>query len=103
MAEQDFVLMIDRAWDDRAALQPSPDLRQAVDHVLGELDAGHLRVAEKIDGVWHTHQWLKKAVLLSFRLHEAELVLGTPGRGNWFDKVPGKFVGWDERRFREAD
>jgi 2,3,4,5-tetrahydropyridine-2,6-dicarboxylate N-succinyltransferase len=64
-----------------------------VAHVLGELDAGTLRVAEKIDGEWTTHQWIKKAVLLSFRLEDNVLMDGGPMR--YFDKVPTKFANYD--------
>ena len=92
---------IDTAWDDRAALSPASapaDVRDAVAHVIGELDAGRLRVAEKIDGAWTTHQWIKKAVLLSFRLHDnAEIRAGELG---FFDKVPTKFGGMSADQMR---
>jgi 2,3,4,5-tetrahydropyridine-2-carboxylate N-succinyltransferase len=67
-----------------------------VAHVLGELDAGTLRVAEKIDGDWTTHQWIKKAVLLSFRLEDNVLMDGGPMR--YFDKVPTKFANYDTQQ-----
>jgi len=96
---------IDRAWETRDALSPATRrvVRDAVDAVLGELDSGRLRVAEKFQDEWHTHQWLKKAVLLSFRVNDMTLVPGGPG-GNapWWDKVPSKFAGWDETRFLAA-
>ena len=71
------------------------------------LDSGRARVAEKIDGAegpasWKVNQWLKKAVLLSFRLNDNAIVEGGPGGATWFDKVPSKFAGWGENRFREA-
>jgi 2,3,4,5-tetrahydropyridine-2-carboxylate N-succinyltransferase len=104
MSLQSLITTIDKAWDDRAELSPATkgDVRDAVDQALAELDAGRLRVAEKINGAWLTHQWLKKAVLLSFRLNDNALVQGAVGRGGWWDKVPSKFVGWDSARFIEA-
>ncbi len=70
--------------------------RDAVEAVLDGLDNGALRVAEKIDGEWKVHQWLKKAVLLSFRLNDMKLISGAPGGAVWWDKVDSKFLGWDE-------
>ena len=92
---------IESAWDRRTELSPSSasiEIREAVDHVLAELDTGHLRVAEKIDDQWVTHQWLKKAVLLSFRLHDN--VPMHAGDLGFFDKVPSKFAGWTAEQFR---
>lgn len=99
---------IEAAWDVRDTLSPSSggDVRRAVDEALDGLDSGKLRVAEKIGGSWHVHQWLKKAVLLSFRMNDSALIPGGPAdvsRGApWFDKVRSKFEGWDEARFRAA-
>jgi 2,3,4,5-tetrahydropyridine-2,6-dicarboxylate N-succinyltransferase len=96
--------IIDAAWDARADLSSATtgDVRDAVAAALDALDNGTLRVAEP-DGAggWRVNQWLKKAVLLSFRLNDNALVEG-PGGANWFDKVPSKFTGWGENRFREA-
>jgi 2,3,4,5-tetrahydropyridine-2-carboxylate N-succinyltransferase len=92
---------IEQAWEDRTninAANASASLKEAVNHVLAELDAGRLRVAEKIDGAWATHQWIKKAVLLSFRL-EDNRVIGE-GEVKYFDKVPLKFADYDEAKFR---
>ena len=94
---------IDTAWEDRAniTLATAPAaLKEAVNHVLAELDAGSLRVAEKIDGEWVTHQWIKKAVLLSFRL-EDNRVMGDEAV-KYFDKVPSKFADYDDAAFRAA-
>ena len=66
------------------------------------LDAGHARVAEKRDGEWIVHQWLKKAVLLSFRLNPMEAISGGPGGAHWWDKVPSKFAGWGDKEFADA-
>ncbi|MBI5861279.1 MAG: 2,3,4,5-tetrahydropyridine-2,6-dicarboxylate N-succinyltransferase [Rhodocyclales bacterium] len=95
--------IIDQAWEDRASLKPGTAparIGDAVAHVLGELDAGRLRVAEKIDGQWHTHQWLKKAVLLSFRLEDNVLLDAGPMR--YFDKVPTKFAHYDTHTFEKG-
>ena len=94
---------IDSAWDARDTLNPGTTgaVRDAVNAALMQLDSGDRRVAEKIDGLWTVNQWLKKAVLLSFRLND-NMVIPGPGGTNWFDKVPSKFEGWGENRFREA-
>ncbi|HHB82688.1 MAG TPA: 2,3,4,5-tetrahydropyridine-2,6-dicarboxylate N-succinyltransferase, partial [Devosia sp.] len=79
------------------------DVRDAVDAALNLLDSGEARVAQKgADGNWVVNQWLKKAVLLSFRLNDMEMIEGGPGGSHWWDKVPSKFNGWSENRFREA-
>jgi 2,3,4,5-tetrahydropyridine-2-carboxylate N-succinyltransferase len=81
----------------------SGELRAAVEEALNGLDSGRWRVAEKTaDGTWRVNTWLKKAVLLSFRLHEMEPIPGGPGHATWWDKVPSKFEGWDEVRWQEA-
>ncbi|HWA31825.1 MAG TPA: 2,3,4,5-tetrahydropyridine-2,6-dicarboxylate N-succinyltransferase [Rhizomicrobium sp.] len=77
-------------------------VREAVDAALDALDSGKARVAEKFQDEWHVHQWLKKAVLLSFRLNDMKPIEGAPGGAAWWDKVDSKFVGWTEARFREA-
>jgi 2,3,4,5-tetrahydropyridine-2,6-dicarboxylate N-succinyltransferase len=98
---------IDAAWEVRTDLSPSraaADIRDAVRHVIDELDAGRLRVAEKVDGAWVTHQWLKKAVLLSFRLSDnAPIGLAGPQAPfRFYDKVPTKFATYDEAAFVQA-
>jgi 2,3,4,5-tetrahydropyridine-2,6-dicarboxylate N-succinyltransferase len=98
---------IDVAWEARTDLSPSraaADIRDAVRHVIDELDAGRLRVAEKVDGAWVTHQWLKKAVLLSFRLSDnAPIGLAGPQAPfRFYDKVPTKFATYDEAAFVQA-
>jgi 2,3,4,5-tetrahydropyridine-2-carboxylate N-succinyltransferase len=102
----DLASVIDAAWEDRAAIGISTtgEIRDAVDAALDALDGGRLRVAEKAaDGDWVVHQWLKKAVLLSFRLNDMAPIAGGPGdNAPWFDKVPSKFEGWDDARFRAA-
>ena len=96
---------IDAAWERRSEISPTTggETRDAVQHALNGLDSGELRVAEQRDGAWHVNQWLKKAVLLSFRLNDMAAIPGGPG-GNapWWDKVPSKFDGWGENRFRAA-
>jgi 2,3,4,5-tetrahydropyridine-2-carboxylate N-succinyltransferase len=100
---------IDAAWERRAELSPGaapPAVRDAVEHAIAELDAGRARVAEKIDGQWITRQWLKKAVLLSFRLRDNRIVAspiaptpGGPRLPQYFDKVPTKFEDYTEADF----
>ena len=92
------------AWEARTEvnLTTKGAVRDAVESALELLDSGKARVAEKAaDGSWTVNQWLKKAVLLSFRLNDNTVIPG-PGGTNWFDKVPSKFEGWGENRFREA-
>jgi len=78
------------------------EVREAVDYALSLLDEGKVRVAEKIDGDWVVHQWLKKAVLLSFRLNPMSAISGGPGGSTWWDKVPSKFDGWGADEFTKA-
>ncbi|TVR82141.1 MAG: 2,3,4,5-tetrahydropyridine-2,6-dicarboxylate N-succinyltransferase [Rhodospirillales bacterium] len=95
---------INAAWEQRDTANPSTGdpVRGAVDQALSLLDCGKVRVAEPADGGWRVNQWLKKAVLLSFRLNDMAVIDGGPGGSKWFDKVPSKFAGWDEARFRAA-
>jgi 2,3,4,5-tetrahydropyridine-2-carboxylate N-succinyltransferase len=91
---------IDKAWEGRTQIGPasaSKALRAAVEDVIAALDSGKLRVAEKKNGEWLTHQWVKKAVLLSFRLEDNRLLPGAST--NYYDKVPGKFAGYDAQAF----
>tara|TARA_Y100000031_G_C8247117_1_gene398654 strand:+ start:2926 stop:3783 length:858 start_codon:yes stop_codon:yes gene_type:complete len=103
-AYMDLETAIEKAWDGRDALTPNTtgEQRDAVEQALSMLDSGQLRVAEKIDGSWHVHQWAKKAVLLSFRLNDMAPITGGPDGSSWYDKVPSKFDGWDEAKFKEA-
>jgi len=94
---------IEQAWERRADLSPRSapaEFRQAVDQAIAKLNDGSLRVAEKIDGQWVTHQWLKKAVLLSFRLEDNVPVSG--GDLRFYDKVPTKFANWSADDFASA-
>ena len=95
---------IDAAWEtrDRVSAETTGAVRHAVETALALLDGGELRVAEKIGADWVTHQWLKKAVLLSFRLNDAAVIPGGPGGSGWYDKVAPKFAGWDQARFQAA-
>ncbi|QEX20594.1 2,3,4,5-tetrahydropyridine-2,6-dicarboxylate N-succinyltransferase [Hypericibacter adhaerens] len=100
---------IEAAWQRRETLNPATagETREVIEATLDRLDGGQLRVAEKMDGVWVTHQWLKKAVLLSFRISDSAPIPGGgdfPGYGPavWYDKVPSKFAGWGENRFKSA-
>jgi 2,3,4,5-tetrahydropyridine-2-carboxylate N-succinyltransferase len=121
---QSLQSIIEAGWERREALQPTSagwdELRKAVESVIAALDDGALRIAEPVpiavgpiavgpiavggEGTsqWQVHQWLKKAVLMYFRLNDMALMPGGPGGASWFDKVPSKFQGWDEARFRRA-
>jgi 2,3,4,5-tetrahydropyridine-2-carboxylate N-succinyltransferase len=100
----DLAHIIDEAWEERDSLSASTrgPIRDAVEESLDALDCGSVRVAEKHDGEWQVRKWLKKAVLLSFRLTDTQSVLGGPGGAPWWDKVPSKFQRWDEAKFRAA-
>jgi 2,3,4,5-tetrahydropyridine-2-carboxylate N-succinyltransferase len=104
MDDSELQRLIDDAWEARERLSPSTqgEVRDAVEAALDALDAGRLRVAEKVGGEWRVHQWLKKAVLLSFRLNDMEEISGAPGDASWWDKVDSKFKGWSANRFRAA-
>jgi 2,3,4,5-tetrahydropyridine-2-carboxylate N-succinyltransferase len=105
MTTADLEKTIDAAWEARDTVTPSTRgaVRDGIEGALELLDSGKLRVAEKRDGKWHVNQWLKKAVLLSFRLQDMTTIPGGPGeRTAWWDKVPSKFAGWGENRFRDA-
>jgi 2,3,4,5-tetrahydropyridine-2,6-dicarboxylate N-succinyltransferase len=109
MATANLQTIIDKAWDDRERVSASTkgEIRDAVEQALDGLDSGMLRVAEKDGQTWRVNQWLKKAVLLSFRLYDSVPIPGGPadpvrGPSSWYDKVPSKFAGWDEAHFRAA-
>ncbi|MFC3712702.1 2,3,4,5-tetrahydropyridine-2,6-dicarboxylate N-succinyltransferase [Sphingoaurantiacus capsulatus] len=94
--------IIEAGWDSRDGVNAGTtgELRDAVDAALAGLDDGSYRVAEKAGDGWQVNQWLKKAVLLSFRFNDNSLIAGAPGDASWWDKVPSKFDGWGENRFR---
>ncbi|WP_295962658.1 2,3,4,5-tetrahydropyridine-2,6-dicarboxylate N-succinyltransferase [uncultured Bartonella sp.] len=97
--------IIEKAFDEREKVNilTKGEIREAVDHVLDLLDKGELRVAEReTNGKWKVHQWLKKAVLLSFRLNAMGLISGGPDQSSWWDKVPSKFDGWNADNFEKA-
>jgi 2,3,4,5-tetrahydropyridine-2,6-dicarboxylate N-succinyltransferase len=95
--------VIESAWDDRAKLSPGKapsEIADAVAETVNLLDGGGLRVAEKIDGAWVTHEWAKKAVLLSFRLQDNTVL--ADGYARYYDKVPSKFADYGEEEFRSG-
>src|SRR5437764_102440 len=112
MSNADLAAIIDEAWEQREKVSPQTKgaWRDAVAAALDGLDEGKLRVAEPAGGQrrgWQVHQWLKKAVLLSFRLNDMVEIPGGPldperGPSKWWDKVPSKFAGWSANRFRDA-
>src|SRR5580704_11823796 len=100
---------IEKAFEDRATINAATrgHARDAVEEALDLLDRGKARVAEKLPGAtgpnsWKVNQWLKKAVLLSFRLNDNVLIDGGPGQATWWDKIPSKLEGWGENRFKDA-
>jgi len=103
MIMNELQTIIEAAFDRRAEITPrnvDASLKESVTQVLAMLDSGKLRVAEKIAGEWVTHQWIKKAVLLSFRIEDNSFIKG--GFSNYFDKVPSKFADYSSRDFRDG-
>ena len=102
-AAADLQTTIDEAWERRDSIDPQDrPLKEAVGDAILRLDSGAERVAEKVGGEWRVNQWLKKAVLLSFRLNPMEASGGGPGGAPWWDKVPSKFLGWNGDDFANA-
>jgi len=96
---------INAAFEARDTITTSTrgEVRDAVDSALDLMDKGEARVAERqANGKWNVNQWLKKSVLLSFRLNDMDVIAGGPGKASWWDKVPSKFEGWGRNRFRDA-
>jgi 2,3,4,5-tetrahydropyridine-2-carboxylate N-succinyltransferase len=105
MSHAELASTIDDAFEHREGIGPATRgaVREAVEAALDLLDSGRARVAEKAaDGTWRVNQWLKKAVLLSFRLNDMAIIPGGPGHAVWWDKVASKFDGWEAARFRSA-
>src|SRR5215510_9352474 len=105
MSHAELARTIDAAFENRNDIGPTTagPVREAVEAALDLLDRGAARVAERdADGKWRVNQWLKKAVLLSFRLNDMDVIPGGPGKASWWDKVPSKFDGWGANRFRDA-
>ena len=104
MAFKELETAIEAAWDARDGINAATKgpVREAVEQALDLLDSGAARVAEPTGQGWTVNQWLKKAVLLSFRLNDSVAVPGGPGQGTWFDKVPSKFEGWGDNQFKAA-
>ena len=106
---QNLISTIDTAWENRDTISPatSGETRDAIEYALNGLDSGQYRVAEKLQNDWVVHQWLKKAVLLSFRLSDSSTIPSglrdtQMGDAPWFDKVPSKFAGWTQDSFTDA-
>ena len=105
MSTQKLAKIIDEAFEAREKIGPKTKgaVRKAVDDALGLLDRGEARVAERApDGIWQVNAWLKKAVLLSFRLNDMGVIAGGPGKAAWWDKVDSKFKGWNAAKFKKA-
>ncbi|ANK12858.1 2,3,4,5-tetrahydropyridine-2,6-dicarboxylate N-succinyltransferase [Erythrobacter neustonensis] len=100
---EDLIAAIEAAWENRADIAPGHEVRHAVSDALALLDSGEARVASPDgNGGWQVNQWLKKAVLLSFRLNDNRVMDGGAAGAPAFDKVPLKFAGWGENRFKDA-
>ena len=104
MSTADLQAAVDAAWEARDEITPQTAgaQRDAIEDALALLDTGHARVAEKGSGSWTVNQWLKKAVLLGFRLNDMAPINNSPGDGYWWDKVPSKFSGWGAAEFESA-
>src|SRR6202020_3148708 len=109
MTDVHLQTLIEKAFEDRAKISPATkgEVRDAVESALDLLDRGKARVAEKLPGAsgsnsWKVNQWLKKAVLLSFRLNDNVIIEGGPGQATWWDKVPSKMEGGGENLFKDA-
>ncbi len=105
MPSSNLAKTIDDAFEARDNIGPKTKgaVRKAVESALGLLDTGKARVAERqADGSWQVNQWLKKAVLLSFRLNDMSVIAGGPGKAAWWDKVDCKFKGWSAAKFKKA-
>ena len=103
-AYEEIEKIINSAFENPEDISPNMtgEKRDAIEAAMSFLDNGTLRVAEKNEGEWHVHQWLKKAVLLSFRLNNMTTIAHGPGTANWWDKVPSKFDGWGAEDFSSA-
>ena len=95
---------IEEAWNARETISANTkgEIREHIECALNLLDSGEVRVAEKVNGNWKINEWLKKAVLLSFRIYEMDLISGGPENGHWFDKVPSKFSKMNFEDFKSA-
>jgi 2,3,4,5-tetrahydropyridine-2-carboxylate N-succinyltransferase len=105
MSNAQLEIAIEAAWNARDTISPATtgEVREAIEDTLNALDSGKLRVAEPRDnGEWHVNQWAKKAVLLSFRLSDMEMIEGSNGNASWWDKVPNKWAGWGENQWQAA-
>lgn len=105
MSNTDLQAIVEKAFDNRDSIgiDTKGETREAVEEALALLDSGKARVAHKgADGEWQVNQWLKMAVLLSFRLNDMEVIKSGPGDATWWDKVPSKFAGWGDNQFRAA-
>ena len=105
MSNSQLETAIEAAWDARDQITPetSGEQRDAIEDTLNALDSGRLRVAERHeDGQWHVNQWVKKSVLLGFRIKDMEIQDGGPQGAGWWDKVDSKFKGWDDEQWRAA-
>lgn len=101
---QELETSIENIWEQRDALTDKTKIlgQKTVEEIMGLMSHGKLRVAEKKDGSWHVNQWVKKAILLSFRMNDNKIMSGGPAGAPWFDKVKSRFDGMDAKAFAEA-
>ncbi|MEM1253583.1 MAG: 2,3,4,5-tetrahydropyridine-2,6-dicarboxylate N-succinyltransferase [Cyanobacteria bacterium P01_H01_bin.21] len=109
MDTENLIRIIDTAWENRSSInsKTSGEIRDAIEHVIGGLDSGQYRVTQKSGDDWAVNQWLKKAVLMSFRLNDSTVIASglkdaAMGDAPWFDKVPSKFSGWTQADYNQA-
>ncbi len=105
MSNAQLETAIEAAWEARDTISPQTkgEVREAIEDTLTALDSGKLRVAEpRENGKWHVNQWAKKAVLLSFRLNDMQMIEGSNGNASWWDKVPNKWAGWGDNQWKAA-
>src|SRR3569623_402700 len=102
--DEQLQAVVEKGWEGREGIGADTrgEVRAAVDQALAALNCGQARIAQKAADGWVVHEWLKKAVLLSFRLNPMEAISGGPGGAHWWDKVPSKFAGWGEKEFAGA-
>ena len=92
---------IEQLWNEKESVgtSSSEETKKVIQETLGLLDNGILRVSEKINGIWKVNEWLKKAVLISFKIKPVDIIAGGPGNSSWWDKIPSKFSNWTKKDF----
>ena len=94
--------IINKLWEDRSNIIKDEYTRDVIENTINLLDNGNIRVGEKKDGTWVINEWIKKAILLSFRINDNELIAGGPQNSHWFDKIASKFANWNQDDFNKS-